>query len=370
MKLRMIALAFFAWLSIGANGCDPWALDDGTDKPPSVCQGGGGDGAGGDVGAGGDEGAGGAPDESMGAGAGSAGAGAGSSSADVSAGAGAGAGASPGARPAQGPPRHARPHRRGGLGTAQEAFCPALPPMMASMPHVYPFTTLDLRAVAAAQKIGMGLTGIQFNREVGLAFENWVLTTMGQLPRNTQSFLSPARQVANKANGGLPASVIPEYVAALSLVVDGTLVDIWPQSKFYEVKAVTGALVLSSSRSQILGLIDVLASSPVAVATEPYAPPPQLVFTTTGNTTISPTVFTYATQRGVAVWQQVVFSDFNPPGDPDLYLGPAVPLNPQVYGTATLPVLPSGWAPSKLTSPTTPPTNLLVPGDPDPPDVD
>jgi hypothetical protein len=370
----LLVVALFGLSAIGANGCNPWALDDPT-SPPATCPGVGGDGAGG--GAGGDDGAGGTPDDGAGGGSTevSAGAGAASSSTDASAGAGAGpscsdvsagAGAGPGVRPVHHP---GGPRRRGGLGTAAEAFCPGLPPMMTSMPRLYPFTTLDLRAVAAAQNIGQGMTGVQFNRAVGLAFEDWVLTTMGQLPRNTTPLISAARQLKNASRGGLPKSVIPEYVDSLSLVVNFKPVGTWPWSQFFEVKAVTGALTLSTSQWQILGLIDVAAKSPVTTATNTYAPPPELMFTTTANTTIAQSVIDYASSRGVAIWQRMVFSDFTPPNNPDLYLGDANPLNPQLYGNAALPTF-SGFPPSKLTSPTTPPSSLLVPGDPDPPDVD
>jgi hypothetical protein len=173
-----------------------------------------------------------------------------------------------------------------------------------------------------------------------------------------------------RAARGLPASVIPEFVAPLKLWVSGEGTTTFPNSMFYEVKAVTGALTLSTSQYQILGLIDVASRSPAGVSTIAKHPPPALIFTTTGNTTISPSVVQRATQVGVAIWQQIVCYDANTPqNNPDLYIELAQAMNENdVYPTAlALPNLITGL-PSTLTSPRTPP--MPVPGDPDPPEVD
>ncbi len=310
------------------------------------------------------------------------GAGAGPSSSDVSVGAGGGFGARPvprrqvgagGAR-ARSMLRRLmrRPHRRDGIGTAQEALCPGLPPMWAAkVPPLVPLTTARLRQIAAAQGIGAGLTGIQLNRAYGLAFENWVLTMMNQLPRWTKPIPSPARQQKNMANGGLPGSVIPEQVTTVALVNFVTSqASVYPVSGFWEVKAVTGTITLSTSRWQILGLIDVAAISSAAIATDPHAPPPEVVFTITGSTTIGADVVATATQRGVAIWVQAVFEDVTIPNDPnpDLYIGPRGALNESVYNGAIVGVVDGTGVGSKLTSPKTPP--MPVQNDPDPPEVD
>lgn len=256
-------------------------------------------------------------------------------------------------------------------GTAQ---CQKKPPAL------MPLTTDKLRAIAMAQGIGAGTMGIQFNRAVGLAFENWVLTTMGQNnPRNTMPFMSPLRQ---QQTGGLPGSVIPEYVAPLALWWGGQPWPAFQGSLFFEMKAVTGALTQSTSKYQLLGLIDVASRSPAGAAnqptppatacvstTQPNHPPPALVFTTTGNTNLDLTMLQKATQLCVAIWQQIVMYDANTdPNNPDLYLDQALPANQAVYGAAVpLPMHPA-WPHSPLTSPTSPP--MPVPGDPDPPEVD
>jgi hypothetical protein len=72
---------------------------------------------------------------------------------------------------------------------------------------------------------------------------------------------------------------------------------------------------------------------------------------------------------GVAVWQQQVLYDANGGTNPNLSLGPAVCLTPTLCTpSAPIPVTtaPGPWPVSPLTFPTTPPSALIVPGDPDP----
>jgi hypothetical protein len=334
---------------------------------------GGGGGAGGD-GVGGDgSGVGG----SSGVGAGVGGGSGESAVAGVTVGAGVGGGDSAWSNGDEGRARapHQPRHRIGG----RQADCPGTtpptpawsPPPLPPVANLIPLTTTRLRAIAAAQGVGAGLTGIQLNRAYGLVFENWVLTMLGQKPRNTMSFLSPERQTKNASNGGLPASVIPEYVSDLALFFWGGLSpSVLPDSELWEVKAVTGTLTLASSRWQILGLIDVASRSPAGMSTKGKHPPPTVVFTITGNTLLSDNVLTEATLSDVAIWVQVVFEDATTPDDPDpdLYIGQLEPANPEVYGSGVPIPSPASGAHSKLLSPTTPP--MQVPGDPDPPEVD
>ncbi len=104
-----------------------------------------------------------------------------------------------------------------------------------------PFSTTRLRYVCTQQGIGQGLTGILFNNACGLAFENWVLWTLRIAPNKTP-IASGARK---RANSGLPASVIPDYVTDLKVIdvpsmKSATIAD----SSFGEVKAVTGNLTM------------------------------------------------------------------------------------------------------------------------------
>ncbi|HLK99676.1 MAG TPA: hypothetical protein VK539_03790 [Myxococcaceae bacterium] len=144
----------------------------------------------------------------------------------------------------------------------------------------------------------------------------------------------------------------------------------YPESLYFEVKAVKGTVTLSHSRHQVRGLIDVAAGSPAAFATSTRALRPILTFITTGNTRIGADVIAEATKRGVALWQAVVMEDLGTsPMNPVLSIGPFVPLNRMVY--------PPGTTLNTITAP--PRTGPLVssvitlivdPSDPDPPEVE
>jgi hypothetical protein len=277
--------------------------------------------------------------------------------------------------------------RRRGIGTARQAGCSGqpqqnyIPPPPSRMPNWQPLTTTILRSIAIANNINgcAGQTGITQNRSIGVAFEAWVLKTMGQLPRWTTPIFSTARQ---KANGGLPtslpASVIPEFVGDQT----GTTVNVMPpsmttvyfdKSVFFEVKAVTGALTLGYSKSQIRGLLDVATSYPPAVPTGPH-PPPAVFFTTTGNTTVAQDVVALGNSSMVAVWQQQVLYDANSanPNNPDLSLGDEVCLTPGLYsGWLAQWIAPGPFPSNPLTWPTQQEElSVVVPGDPDPAEVD
>jgi hypothetical protein len=139
-------------------------------------------------------------------------------------------------------------------------------------------------------------------------------------------------------------------------------------STFFEVKAVNGALTLGTSKSQILGLLDVTRRSPAGMSAQKY-PSPALIFTTTSNTTISPAVPAQATAWNVGLWQQIVQYDANSSKtNPVLRItSPQAPLNPGLYPTPI--ALRNGfdpWPHSPLTSPTASLSTFQVPGDPDP----
>jgi hypothetical protein len=169
-------------------------------------------------------------------------------------------------------------------------------------------------------------SGITLNRTCGVAFETWVLKTMGWLPRWTKLIPSPERKQENKSKGGLPASVIPEQV------LDQPAFMTWaqfPQSVFVEVKAVNGTLTLGTSQYQILGLVDGVNTWPPVPDAGTHAPP-AVFFITTSNTAISKSpmqVVTTATGWNVAVWQQFVYYDANGGTNPNLSVGD--PTNPK-----------------------------------------
>jgi len=183
--------------------------------------------------------------------------------------------------------------------------------------------------------IGAGLTGVQFNRAVGRAFQDFALRSFG-LAENFTPLFSPARQTANALNGGLPASVVPDSVRGILQFRGG-----WPpirwygESSFFEVKAVNGMLTPETSRSQILGLIDVAARSPAGAATGPERQYPYLTLITTSNTGVDTRTIDYATRRGVQLWWSVAYVV---PGGPTGYrigFTPPVLLNPTLGGDVT-----------------------------------
>jgi hypothetical protein len=261
-----------------------------------------------------------------------------------------------------------------GYGDTYMGTCQGTPSCQQRQPNWQPLTTTVLRQIAAQNNIGVGLTGIQQSRAIGVAFEAWVLTTLGVVPsppgpdKNSTLFMSQARK---KSTGGLPASVIPEFVGDQTYTVAGMSAT-FPQSVLYEVKAVTAPLTLGTSNWQILGLLDV--ANNLNAMDAGTRPAPAVFFITTGNTTVSTGVLTQATMSmwSVAVWQQKVLYDANGGSNPNLTLGPPDCLTPNLCTSSAPVAVPKSPGPpiSPLTSPTTPPSNLLVPGDPDPPEVD
>jgi len=212
-----------------------------------------------------------------------------------------------------------------------------------------PLTTFRLRAIAASAGIGAGLTGVQFNRAVGRAFQEFALNALRLNPENFTLFPSPARAAAT---GGLPAGVIPDAVKNIRVVDISWFIPettVYPNSSFFEVKAVNGVLGLGSSNSQIRGLIDVAARSAAGMATGPDAPLPTVTFITTANTLIGPDVIAEATRRGVALWQVIAYEVPGPGGTTGIGFSPAIPLNPAVFPKGTwldpyIPIPPVGGA--------------------------
>jgi len=185
-----------------------------------------------------------------------------------------------------------------------------------------PVSTHSLRRMATNQGIGRGLTGIQYNRAVGRAFQNAMLNSIG-LRENFFIMPSPARLQAGGRPGVMPDSrlAVKEFGFSFRGLLKGQ-----PWVRFYrnahliEVKAVRGSIGPSHSGHQITGLIDVAARS--------GAPIPILTLLTTSNTRIGPKTLNYATRRGVALWQAIAIEGANG----TIKASPGVLLNPQVLG--------------------------------------
>jgi hypothetical protein len=165
----------------------------------------------------------------------------------------------------------------------------------------------------------------------------------------------PARVAKNVAKpGGLPQSVIPEKVLNQTSLTfpSQTWVD-FPNSIFFEVKAVTNPLTLGTSQWQILGLLDGVDTWPTVPAM-PHAPP-AVFFTTTSNTIVTQPVVDQGSTWKVGVWQAKVFYDANSanPTNPNLSIQKAVCLNDTVvYPGLTYVIWPNPTAQNPLTWPT------------------
>ena len=213
-------------LTVGVASCDlfnklgdAWTTSGMTDPCAMLSGAGGDEGVGGAGDGGGDLGGGGSDVGGAGVGAGGSDVGAGVGGAP---GAGVGAGAGDGMARANGHPGlFAHPQRAGRrpgrLGTARQADCPAPmnvpppPPPGPPPPLLVPLDTQKLRSIAIQNNIDncASATGVTQNRKIGVAFETWVLKTMGQIPRWKKLIPSHERK---KQTGGLPVSVIPEFV--------------------------------------------------------------------------------------------------------------------------------------------------------------
>ena len=203
-----------------------------------------------------------------------------------------------------------------------------------------PLTTVRLRAIAASQGIGAGLSGVQLNRAVGRAFQDFAVQSFG-LHENFVNIPSPDRAAHT---GGSPAAVRPDAVRGVRKVEFIWRIIPWstvyPLSEFYEVKAVRGVLNLSSSNHQIRGLIDVAARSPAGMATGPDRVYPVLTFITTIDTVIGPDVIAEATKRGVLLTQSIAYEIPGGPTGVRIGFTPPVPLNPGLIGAGTVAVPP------------------------------
>ena len=178
-----------------------------------------------------------------------------------------------------------------GGGNAQNANAP--------VPRL--LTTARLRELATMEGIGIGLSGIQLNRAIGLAFQGFSIFSLqpsgADVQPNTTAFPSPVREVAT---GGTVKTVIPD--AVLDHVTNGLISITYRKSAFYEVKAVAGTMTLSYSRQQLRGLIDVATRSPLAQASLSLANP-TVTFVTTADTFIGADVVAEASVRHVEIRQ-------------------------------------------------------------------
>jgi len=183
-----------------------------------------------------------------------------------------------------------------------------------------PCTTQALRQMGRDKGWDVGVSNLEFNRRIGQAFQEAVFKLYNQKllpPQRARVKYQPDNNVSSwrariAKNSG---QVIPDWTYDVNFMgVSFPLSQHW----FYDAKAVTGTLYLSSSKSQIGGYLDVLSKKK-----EPNAPPPALVFVTPVNTVISASIIATAISKGVQVRQAFVIIINN-----KLYLLQSIELTP------------------------------------------
>lgn len=165
-----------------------------------------------------------------------------------------------------------------------------------------PLTTRELRRIMGNPK---KLVGIDYNRQVGVTFQKFVLAHMPG-PRaslaNTKRFLSPLRERQTQL---LHTFVIPDGVTGASIGSRdplGALISTYPESTFIEVKAVKGKITRTYGQYQIEGMLDVLSRSQAATSSGSDRAYPNLYFVMTGDTSIGQDVIQEATRRDILLW--------------------------------------------------------------------
>lgn len=185
-----------------------------------------------------------------------------------------------------------------------------------------PCTTQALRQMGRDKGWDVGVSPLEFNRRVGQAFQEAVFKLYKQKllpPQRLRVKYQPQNNNsawrANKA--GNTSQVIPDWTYDMNLMgISAPFSQHW----FYDAKAVTGTLYLSTSKYQIGGYIDVLSKKKVP---NPNVPPPALIFVTPVNTIISPSIIATAISKGVQIRQAFVIIINN-----QLYLLNSIELTP------------------------------------------
>jgi hypothetical protein len=218
-------------------------------------------------------------------------------------------------------------------------------------------TTTRLRELAAERGIAAGLTGIQLNRAIGLAFQGVAIWSLYQSASNTFKRYSPLR---NQVTAGAVQNVIPDYIAMWR---HGNSEVPYPDGVYTEVKAVAGLIRLPYSQFQTRGLIDAVRTWFPLSDTIHW---PMVEFLTTSDTEIGLDVVAEATARRVEVRQRKVLEL----AGGYLQVGPGRSLNGSIWTILTertaLPAMLPGRAIGQLGSH----PGLSAIDDPDPPSVE
>lgn len=211
----------------------------------------------------------------------------------------------------KGAPRASAPARRTRLPGAVLFFCALAVPLTAYSQPATPIPLTNARLRQLALKAGIGRdrqgrmrSGVLLNRAIGRALQDFALHTVG-LPESTKRFPSPQRLAATTP-GPQIANVVPDGVRNVVEVTQlaGPLIVSHSQASWFEVKAVRGPLRLSTSRYQILGLINALSILPFGPS---HGARPMITFVTTEDTAIIVDVIDRATQNQIALWHILAY---------------------------------------------------------------
>jgi hypothetical protein len=156
------------------------------------------------------------------------------------------------------------------------------------------------------QKYGaMGGGGL--HDAVGDAFENtffnWAAQDGMMVRKNTRKFRSAERLRMAGVGNVVPDGTNDVKTIAYEwpLKIRTTL---YPDASFYDMKAVSGTIGLSTDEYQILGFLDALRANSPEATKRGYS---SLTFVTTSDARISPNVLNKASQMGINVFQMVAY---------------------------------------------------------------
>jgi RHS repeat-associated protein len=171
----------------------------------------------------------------------------------------------------------------------------------------------------------------QFHNAVGYVFEGFALDSVQQ-PKNERVW---------KFSEDLHRYVVPEAIddytkVFFELTELGPIPhpsEIYPQSVFYEAKAYSGEIRLSTQNGQIQGLIEIASKSPAALAGEV----PAVVILTTDDAWVNQGVTTYASAMKVGLWVSRAYEYPDAPAKTMLQMGALQSYNPGVYKGTSIP---------------------------------
>ncbi|KYC41330.1 hypothetical protein WA1_21725 [Scytonema hofmannii PCC 7110] len=174
-------------------------------------------------------------------------------------------------------------------------------------------------------------------KNIGDVFEAFALRSIGIRKYTGPIIYSSLRDRETK--GGIKNVEPDGYTTLFLLIKDETTNQVikqysFPNSIIFDAKAVNTRMPYSYSEHQLAGYIDILSRSPAATGTlsNGQRATPRLVLLTSADAIVGENLKEFATQQGVAIYQQIVCTNFTGiPKLTDLIMGRPINLNPNVY---------------------------------------